>query len=105
MHHPLQQAIESLQAKDVCPRLHVDVTHEDAVCPDFVRDKWQQRLIIDLDPEYRYAAVGHPSRDYLWILARTPTLDPMLYRALSARLEAQGYDLTRLKLTPQPPAR
>jgi hypothetical protein len=26
----------------------------------------------------------------------------MLYRALSARLEAQGYDLTRLRLTPQP---
>jgi apolipoprotein D and lipocalin family protein len=66
----------------------------------FRGDYW----IIALDPEYRYAAVGHPSRDYLWILARTPTLDPMLYRALAARLEAQGYDLTRLRLTRQPPA-
>jgi apolipoprotein D and lipocalin family protein len=65
----------------------------------FRGDYW----IIELDPEYRYAAVGHPSRDYLWILARTPTLDPMLYRALSAQLEAKGYDLTRLRLTPQPP--
>jgi apolipoprotein D and lipocalin family protein len=52
----------------------------------FHGDYW----IIDLDPEYRYAAVGHPSRDYLWILSRTPTLDPTLYRALSTRLEAQG---------------
>jgi apolipoprotein D and lipocalin family protein len=67
----------------------------------FRGDYW----IIELDPEYRYAAVGHPSRDYLWILARTPALDPDLYRELSAGLEAQGYDLTRLKLTPQPPAR
>ncbi len=66
----------------------------------FRGDYW----IIELDPEYRYAAVGHPSRNYLWILARTPTLDPALYRALSARLEAQGYDLSRLRLTPQPPA-
>jgi apolipoprotein D and lipocalin family protein len=67
----------------------------------FRGDYW----IIELDPEYRYAAVGHPSRDYLWILSRTPTLDPKLYRALSVRLEAQGYDLTRLRLTPQLPAR
>ena len=66
----------------------------------FRGDYW----IIQLDPDYRYAAVGHPSRDYLWILARTATLDPMLYRDLSARLEAQGYDLTRLRPTPQPPA-
>ena len=49
---PIQDAIESLHAKDVCPRLHVDVTHADAVCPDFVRDKWKQRLVIDLDPSY-----------------------------------------------------
>ena len=66
----------------------------------FRGDYW----IIDLDPEYRYAAVGHPSRNYLWILARTPTQDPILYRELSARIEAQGYDLSRLRRTPQPPA-
>jgi apolipoprotein D and lipocalin family protein len=66
----------------------------------FRGDYW----IIELDPDYRYAAIGHPSRNYLWVLARTPTLDPMLYRRLSARLEAQGFDLTRLRLTPQPPA-
>lgn len=49
---PIQSAIESLQAKGLCPRLHVDVTHEDAVLPDFVRDKWKERLVIDLDPGY-----------------------------------------------------
>lgn len=49
---PIQDAIESLYAKDLCPRLHVDVTHADAVCPDFVRDKWKERLVIDLDPSY-----------------------------------------------------
>lgn len=49
---PIQSAIESLQAKSLCPRLHVDVTHEDAVCPDFVRDRWKEKLVIDLDPSY-----------------------------------------------------
>lgn len=48
----IQDAIESLRAKNLCPRLHVDVTHADAVCPDFVRDKWKEQLVIDLDPSY-----------------------------------------------------
>ena len=49
---PIQTLIESLQAKGVTPRLHVDVTHVDAVCPDFVREEWTDRLVIDLDPSY-----------------------------------------------------
>ena len=66
----------------------------------FRGDYW----IIELDPEYRYAVVGHPSRDYLWILARTPTMDPAIYATLLARIEAQGFDLEQLNRTPQPPA-
>jgi len=31
--------------------------------------------IIGLDPEYRWAVVGAPSRKYAWVLARTPTLE------------------------------
>jgi apolipoprotein D and lipocalin family protein len=65
----------------------------------FRGDYW----VIALDPEYRYAAVGHPSRDYLWILSRTRTLDPETYEALLSRIETQGYDLGRLRRTPQPP--
>lgn len=49
---PIQSAIESLHAKELCPRLHVDVTHADAVCPDFVREKWKEQMVIDLDPSY-----------------------------------------------------
>jgi apolipoprotein D and lipocalin family protein len=67
----------------------------------FRGDYW----IIELDPDYRHAVVGHPSRDYLWILARTPTMDAADYAALLARIEAHGYDLARLKATPQPTAR
>jgi apolipoprotein D and lipocalin family protein len=66
----------------------------------FRGDYW----IIELDPEYQWAVVGHPSRDYLWILARTRTIDPATYETLLARIEAQGYDLERLNRTPQPPA-
>jgi apolipoprotein D and lipocalin family protein len=66
----------------------------------FRGDYW----IIELDSEYRYAAVGHPSRDYLWILSRTPALDRQIYEQLLARIAAHGFDTGRLNLTPQPGA-
>jgi apolipoprotein D and lipocalin family protein len=65
----------------------------------FRGDYW----VIELDPEYRYAVVGHPSRAYLWILARERSLDPALYARLLERIERHGYDLSRLRETPQPP--
>ena len=65
----------------------------------FRGDYW----IIELAPDYRYAVIGHPSRDYLWILSRTPDMDPSDYAMLLARIEAHGYDLGRLERTPQPP--
>ena len=65
----------------------------------FRGDYW----IIDLDSDYRYAVIGHPSRDYLWILARTKALDPVLYESVLARIAQKGFDLERLNRTPQPP--
>lgn len=64
---------------------------------------WGDYWIVELGPNYEYAAVGHPSRDYLWILSRTPTMDDATYEALLARLEAQGYDRKRLNRTLQKP--
>lgn len=64
----------------------------------FYGDYW----IIDLDPDYRYAVVGHPSRDYLWILSREPSLDDDVYAGILRRLRALGYPLDRLRKTPQP---
>jgi apolipoprotein D and lipocalin family protein len=58
--------------------------------------------IIELDPDYRYAVVGHPSREYLWILSRTPTMDPAVYGKLIDRIAAHGFDPDRLERTPQP---
>jgi apolipoprotein D and lipocalin family protein len=58
--------------------------------------------IIELDRGYRYAVVGHPSRDYLWILSRTPQMDNGLYRDLLQRIQGHGYDTTRIVRTLQP---
>lgn len=65
---------------------------------------WGDYWIIDLGPDYEYAVVGHPSRDYLWILSRTPTLPEATYRSIVERLAAQGYETDRLVRTVQPGA-
>lgn len=59
-------------------------------------------LVIDLDPGYRWLAVGHPSRDYFWILSRERHIDPALRAAIVARAAAQGYDPARIADVPQP---
>jgi apolipoprotein D and lipocalin family protein len=63
---------------------------------------WGDYWILDLGPDYEYAVVGHPSRDYLWILSRTPTLDEATYEGILIRVEEMGYPLDRLEKTLQP---
>jgi apolipoprotein D and lipocalin family protein len=57
--------------------------------------------IIDLDPDYRWAVVGEPDRDYLWILSREPRLDDRVFEGILERARQQGYKLERLMRTPQ----
>ncbi len=68
----------------------------------FFRPFWGDYWIIDLGPDYEYAVVGHPGRDYLWILSRTPVMDAAMYEGILDRLRQQGYDVTRLNRTLQP---
>jgi apolipoprotein D and lipocalin family protein len=58
-------------------------------------------LIIDLDPDYRWTVIGHPSRRYGWIMARERTLPDDVYAGILKRLAGQGYDPTRFALVPQ----
>jgi apolipoprotein D and lipocalin family protein len=62
---------------------------------------WGDYWVIALAPDYRYAVVGEPSREYLWILSRTPTLSAEDRTAIDAALRAQGYDPAKLVATPQ----
>jgi apolipoprotein D and lipocalin family protein len=56
--------------------------------------------VLYLSPDYRVAIVGEPSREYLWILSRTPTLPDGEYEALLAKVRAAGYDPDRLRRAP-----
>ena len=69
-------------------------------------DNWFSRLlpgltrgeywVLYLDADYRSALVGHPDRDYLWLLARTPQVAPAVRAKLLEVAREQGYATERL---------
>lgn len=62
---------------------------------------WADYWVIALAPDYSYAVVGHPTREYLWVLSRTPQMPAETYAALLAQIEKLGYDPQRLRKTAQ----
>ncbi len=69
-------------------------------------DTWFSRLIpgvakgeywvLYVSDDYKTAIVGDPSRKYLWLLSRTPTVNGVAREELLSKARQQGYDTTRL---------
>ena len=60
---------------------------------------WADYWVVELDPDYRWAVVGGPSRKALWVLSRAPTLDRATFDGIRARAAARGYAVDRLILS------
>jgi apolipoprotein D and lipocalin family protein len=60
---------------------------------------WGDYWIIVLAQDYSYVAIGGPDRKYLWILARTSSMDEATLQQVLAKVSEQGYDLSRLQKT------
>ena len=58
-------------------------------------------LITHLNADYTQTVIGRNKRDYVSIMARTPEIPAADYRRLLGELEAQGYDLTKIRKVPQ----
>ncbi|WP_172143366.1 MULTISPECIES: lipocalin family protein [Pseudomonas] len=52
--------------------------------------------VLYLDDDYQTALVGHPNRDYLWLLARTPHVAPAMRDKLLEVARGQDYDTAAL---------
>lgn len=63
----------------------------------FIPMVWGDYWVIALDPQYQWVIVSEPSRQYLWILSRTPTLPRATYDALLKQLDALGFDLQKIQ--------
>jgi apolipoprotein D and lipocalin family protein len=57
--------------------------------------------VIELDPNYQWAVIGHPSRRYGWVLSRKPALPVATIAEIIGRIKAQGYDACEFVVTPQ----
>src|SRR5512142_3343677 len=62
---------------------------------------WGDYWIIGLAPDYSWAVVGDPDRNYLWILARKPQLNDESVAAARTAARDNGFDIGRLVPTPQ----
>lgn len=52
---------------------------------------WGAYWVIQLADDGRYAVVSEPSRQYLWVLSRTPALSAADETAIRSRLAEQGF--------------
>jgi len=59
----------------------------------FKADYW----IIDLADDYSYAVVSEPTKNYLWILSRTPEMDSTVYENILLKLVFKGFDVAKLQ--------
>jgi apolipoprotein D and lipocalin family protein len=48
-------------------------------------------VVFELDPDYQYAFISGPSRDYLWLLARTPEVSDELKKHFIASARQKGF--------------
>ncbi len=53
-------------------------------------------VIFELDPNYQYAFIAGNNRDYLWLLARTPTVSEALQEHFVQKAKALGFDTEKL---------
>ena len=60
---------------------------------------WGDYQVIELDADYRWAVVGEPRREYLWVLSRTPTLPPGVYESLMKRAAELGFPVDKVVKT------
>ena len=80
----------------------------------YVRDKvsnavWDMQFIWPIKAEYRIiylsedysrTVIGRTKRDYVWIMARQPSISDEAYQRIVGFLKEQNYDPTKLRIVP-----
>jgi len=57
--------------------------------------------IVYLSEDYSQAAIGRRKRDYVWIMARTPTMSIEDFERIRQALAGAGYDVHKIRHVPQ----
>ncbi len=57
--------------------------------------------IVYLSDDYAQTVIGRQKRDYVWIMARSPSIPESDYQNILSFLQSQGYDITKINKVPQ----
>ncbi|MBK8794313.1 MAG: lipocalin family protein [Holophaga sp.] len=57
--------------------------------------------IVHVAEDYGQIVIGRQARDYVWIMARTPTIPEADYQRLVTLIGTQGYDIRKIERVPQ----
>jgi apolipoprotein D and lipocalin family protein len=57
--------------------------------------------IVHVSPDYSRTIIGRIQRDYVWIMARTPSISEADYQNLIQLIKEQGYDTAQIQKVPQ----
>ncbi len=91
--------------------IHGHAWAEDATVPAKLRVQffwplsapyWVLAIDTGAHSDAQWAITGSPDRKNLWILSRTKSMSSDTYQALVKLASAQGYDVSALRMTPQP---
>ncbi len=88
--------------KEYHPRGFIRDTKSNAVWGmQFIWPIKAEYLIIYLNDDYTYTVIGRSKRDYVWIMARTPSIPDNEYNAILEFLKIVGYDISKIQKVPQ----
>ena len=57
--------------------------------------------VVYLDDDYTQTVIGRQKRDFVWIMARTPTIPDEDYERILSFVESLGYDMSKVQKVPQ----
>jgi apolipoprotein D and lipocalin family protein len=97
---PIDSPLKSLPQKGWIQGLRKEQSGEWKVSP-----LWPIKmpyLIIECDEHYEHCVIGFPSREYCWIMNRSPIMADATYQKLTKQLEEKHqYNLEGLRKVPQ----
>ena len=79
----------------------VDGSNNTKLRVSFFRPFYGNYWVLDLGANYEWVLVGEPSRDYAWVLSRTPQLPDAVYAQLLAKASSLGFNDKAFEKTPQ----
>jgi apolipoprotein D and lipocalin family protein len=84
------------------PRGFIEDTESNAVWGmQFIWPIKADYRIVYLTDDYSQTVIGRNKRDYVWIMARTPSIPEEDYQAIVELLGDEGYDVSKIQKVPQ----